>query len=115
MKNSQSRRDFLKVSVGAACAAPLAAAANEAVDPGVAAGAVSPGGGRIKKAVQIDMLPKKLSYAERFKLARDAAGPQGRMRGPSSGAWALLSRFGIGPSIWILHAKCAFRAMARWN
>jgi hexulose-6-phosphate isomerase len=35
---------------------------------GVPAGAV----GRIKKAVQIYMLPKNLSYADRFKLARDA-------------------------------------------
>ena len=72
MKNSQSRRDFLKASVGAACAAPLAAVANEALDPAAAVGGVTPEGGRIKKAVQIEMLPKKLSYAERFKLARDA-------------------------------------------
>jgi len=68
MNNSQSRRDFLKVSVGAACAAPLAAVASGAV---AAAGAAASEGGRIKKAVQIDMLPKKLSYADRFKLARD--------------------------------------------
>jgi hexulose-6-phosphate isomerase len=33
--------------------------------------ASSPASGRIKKAVQIEMLPKELSYADRFKLAGD--------------------------------------------
>lgn len=64
--NHPSRRDFLKVSVGATCAAPLAslAAATPAPLP-------VPAAGRIKKAVQIEMLPKEMSYADRFKLAGD--------------------------------------------
>jgi len=70
MNEHSSRRDFLKVSVGAACAAPLAslgpAGASVAGAPPAA-----PEGGRIKKAVQIYMLPKQMSYADRFKLARD--------------------------------------------
>ena len=65
MKDHQSRRDFLRVSVGAACAAPLASLA-----PGAAGAAPAPApSGRIKKAVQIEMLPKEMSYADRFKLA----------------------------------------------
>ncbi|MGO8793075.1 MAG: sugar phosphate isomerase/epimerase family protein, partial [Terriglobia bacterium] len=71
MKNDPSRRDFLKVSVGAACAAPLAAMGPGAAHLSAAAGAPSPAGERIKKAVQISMLPKNLSYADRFKLAGD--------------------------------------------
>ena len=68
MKPSSTRRDFLKASVGAACATPLAAL-NSADASTLAA---APGAeGRIKKAVQINMLPKTLSYAARFKLARD--------------------------------------------
>jgi hexulose-6-phosphate isomerase len=71
MKKQSSRRDFLKVSVGAACAAPLAALGSPA-----AAWAASPApalpaeAGRIKKAVLVSMLPKQMSYADRFKLAR---------------------------------------------
>src|ERR1019366_2541056 len=68
MKQNSTRRDFLKVSMGAVCAAPLASespAANSMVaGPGLA-------DGRMKKAVQIYMLPKTLSYSDRFKLARD--------------------------------------------
>jgi hexulose-6-phosphate isomerase len=63
-----TRRDFLKASVGAACAAPLASASSAVGNPL----AVPPtADGRIKKAVQINMLPKTLSYTDRFKLARD--------------------------------------------
>jgi hexulose-6-phosphate isomerase len=65
MKNHPSRREFLRVSLGTACAAPLASLGPAA--PDLAAAAPAPG--RIKKAVQINMLPEKLSYAERFKLA----------------------------------------------
>jgi len=71
MKQNSTRRDFLKVSVGAACAAPLASMAPTAIGLAAAAPAPVPAGGRIKKAVQIYMLPKTLSYADRFKLARD--------------------------------------------
>jgi L-ribulose-5-phosphate 3-epimerase len=67
MINNQSRRDFLKVSAGSALASlgPVAASFAEPVP------ALPPAGGRIKKAVQIYMLPTTLSYADRFKLAGD--------------------------------------------
>ncbi len=68
MKNASTRRDFLKASMGTAGAAPLASVAPTTALP------VAPrpdGEQRIKKAVQISMLPKSLSYADRFKLARD--------------------------------------------
>ena len=71
MKTNRSRRDFLRVSVGAACAAPLASVGPAALGVAEAAPAPAPASGRIKKAVQIYMLPKDLSYADRFKLARD--------------------------------------------
>ncbi|MGO8815686.1 MAG: sugar phosphate isomerase/epimerase family protein [Terriglobia bacterium] len=66
MEQNSSRRDFLKVSVGAACAASMVPEA-----AGLAAAAPAPASGRIKKAVQVEMLPKEMSYADRFKLARD--------------------------------------------
>ena len=67
MKDHPSRRDFLKVSAGGALASlgPVAASFAEP------APAPAPASGRIKKAVQIYMLPKELSYADRFKLAGD--------------------------------------------
>jgi hexulose-6-phosphate isomerase len=60
-----SRRDFLKVSAGSALASLGPATTS------LAAAAPPPASGRIKKAVQISMLPKELSYADRFKLAGD--------------------------------------------
>src|SRR5271157_1361531 len=71
MKQNTSRRDFLKVSVGAACAAPLASLGPAATSLAATAPVPAPANGRIKKAVQIYMLPKELSYADRFKLAGD--------------------------------------------
>ena len=71
MKRCSSRRDFLKVSVGAAFMAPLASLHPMATSRAVAAPASSAATGRMKKAVQIYMLPKNLSYADRFKLAGD--------------------------------------------
>jgi L-ribulose-5-phosphate 3-epimerase len=71
MENNRSRRDFLKVSVGAACAAPLATMGPAAINLAAAEPTPAPEPGRMKKAVQIYMLPKDLSYADRFKLARD--------------------------------------------
>src|SRR5213593_3459294 len=72
-----SRREFLKSSATAACAAvcaggPLALAAVPA--PASAPGAAAPSATPlpIKKGVLLDMLPEKLSYADRFKLVRDA-------------------------------------------
>ena len=67
MKEHPSRRDFLMVSAGGALAS-LGPAAASFAGPAPAA---APTGGRIKKAVQIYMLPKNLSYADRFKLAGD--------------------------------------------
>ena len=64
MKNDPSRRDFLKVSAGSALASLGPAAIRQTAAP-------LPAGGRIRKAVQIYMLPKNLSYADRFKLAGD--------------------------------------------
>ena len=71
MKQHSSRRDFLKISVGAACAAPLASLGSAAIAAPALPDPTSTGS-HIKKAVQINMLPKQLSYAERFKMARQA-------------------------------------------
>jgi hexulose-6-phosphate isomerase len=66
MKSHTSRRDFLKVSAGGALASLAPAAGLAEPTPAVPAAS-----GRIKKAVQIEMLPKAMSYADRFKLAGD--------------------------------------------
>jgi hexulose-6-phosphate isomerase len=71
MKQNSSRWDLLKVSMGAACAAPRASLGPAATSLGAPAPAPAPASGRIKKAVQIYMLPKNLNYADRFKLAGD--------------------------------------------
>jgi len=69
MHNS-SRREFLKSSISAAvaCAAsfPEPALASPVASPRESASALP-----IKKGVLLEMLPEKLSYADRFKLARD--------------------------------------------
>ena len=67
MESGRSRRDFLKASV-AAGAAPWAALS---YGPGAASASPSPGSNHIRKALQISMLPKQLSYADRFKLVRE--------------------------------------------
>jgi L-ribulose-5-phosphate 3-epimerase len=67
MNDYSSRRDFLKVSAGGVLAC-LGSASASLPDSALAEPSV---GDRIKKAVQIYMLPKTLSYADRFKLARD--------------------------------------------
>ncbi|MGO8732640.1 MAG: sugar phosphate isomerase/epimerase family protein [Terriglobia bacterium] len=67
MESGRSRRDFLKASV-AAGVAPWAALSH---GPGAASASPSPGSNRIRKALQISMLPKQLSYADRFKLVRE--------------------------------------------
>jgi hexulose-6-phosphate isomerase len=69
MSKNTSRRDFLKTSVAAAGVAGLgiAATAGIADTPAPQQAAPLP----IKKGVLVDMLPKNLSYADRFKLARD--------------------------------------------
>lgn len=68
-----SRREFLKSSFAAACAAPFAGAtagyslSTIGADPAATRALAS----SIKKGVLLEMLPTKLSYAERFKMARD--------------------------------------------
>jgi L-ribulose-5-phosphate 3-epimerase len=72
-----SRRDFLKSSVTAACAAGVGGLAESLVaDPGRSAANFAEatpfaGGLSIKKGLVYDMLPDKLSHADRFKMARD--------------------------------------------
>jgi hexulose-6-phosphate isomerase len=63
MKKNTSRRDFIKISAGSLLAATGVGA--EAV--GAEAADLQP----IKKGILINMLPKDLSYLERFKLARE--------------------------------------------
>jgi hexulose-6-phosphate isomerase len=71
-----SRREFVKSSVAAGCAAVLGGGglagelSGRASEPAksAAAGTLP----AIKKGLVFDMLPGSLSYAERFKLARDA-------------------------------------------
>ena len=67
MDNESSRREFLKTSLAAACGTALGTSTAEASLSGAATAAPLP----IKKAVLLGMLPKQLSYADRFKLARD--------------------------------------------
>ncbi len=74
-----SRRNFLKSSVTAACAAGLGAgvAGSLVAAPGGSAYSAakrtpSPGPLSIKKGLVFDMLPPSLSYSDRFKMARDA-------------------------------------------
>lgn len=57
-----TRRDFLKSSVAAACGAGLAAVTPAHPRAGLA----------MKKGVVFDMVPDNLSYADRFRLVRDA-------------------------------------------
>ncbi|MBZ5683773.1 MAG: sugar phosphate isomerase/epimerase [Acidobacteriia bacterium] len=70
----RSRREFLKSSVSTACAAGISSAA---LDRSLSSGAVGPARApsspfSFKKGLVFDMLPEKLSYGDRFKLARDA-------------------------------------------
>ena len=68
-----SRREFLKSSVTAACAASLGggALASSLVAGGASKASPSPPVLSIKKGVWFGMLPKKLSIADRYKMARD--------------------------------------------
>jgi len=63
--HNPSRREFLKSSIATAVASGLSASLP--ASSLVADAAALP----IKKGVLLDMLPSKLSYADRFKLARD--------------------------------------------
>ena len=63
----ESRRQFLKTSMRAACAAGFAGTLTEAMAaPGHASGALP-----IKKGILLDMLPPNSSYGERLKLAHE--------------------------------------------
>src|SRR5579862_4986069 len=65
-----NRREFLKSSLGAACAAAVPGALlGESSLP--LATAARPDAPAIKKGMVLTMLPEKLSMADRFKLARD--------------------------------------------
>src|SRR5947199_9311232 len=68
-----SRREFLKSSATAACAAGLGggALANSLTADSSSAAPLFPATLSIKKGVWFEMLPAKLSTADRFKLARD--------------------------------------------
>src|SRR5271157_5399503 len=63
MSDESSRRDFLKASIAVGAAALSGTAGSSVASP-------MPEAGHIKKALQISMLPKQLSYAERFKLVQ---------------------------------------------
>jgi L-ribulose-5-phosphate 3-epimerase len=65
MKN-ESRREFLKTSVGAACAAAIVTSAGESIAATPPAEAVA-----IKKGIWMEMLPGNLSYADQMKMARE--------------------------------------------
>ena len=67
-----SRREFLKASVAAASAAGLAGGALARASSGAAPAGQNSAPPSIKKGVLLDMLPAALSYADRFKMARDA-------------------------------------------
>jgi hexulose-6-phosphate isomerase len=75
MRNA-SRRDFLKSSIAAACAAPFAGVelACAASPKFVVAPGIPPRRSplRIKKGVVFTMAPEKFTYTERFKMVRDA-------------------------------------------
>ena len=62
----ESRRQFLKTSMRAACAAGFASSLTEAMAAGPASGALP-----IKKGILLDMLPASLPYADRLKLAHE--------------------------------------------
>lgn len=64
MKPEASRREFIKASVSAACAAAVPASLNASLQSG--------SGGRLIKGLVWGMLPRKLSIQEKFKLAADA-------------------------------------------
>ncbi len=68
-----SRREFLKSSAATVCAAGLSAAALGRTHSAATSDArlEPPSPLAIKKGLVFDMLPEKLSYGDRFKLARD--------------------------------------------
>jgi L-ribulose-5-phosphate 3-epimerase len=74
--NTPSRREFLKATVTTACSAGLTACGLGEVFAATPASGSPPAASPpaplpIKKGVLLDMLPAKLSYADRMKMARD--------------------------------------------
>jgi L-ribulose-5-phosphate 3-epimerase len=69
-----SRRDFLKSSVTTVCARGLGAGAlkQPVAATGSRAAPTPVSGATIKKGLVFDMVPENLSYADRFKMAREA-------------------------------------------
>jgi L-ribulose-5-phosphate 3-epimerase len=69
----KSRREFVKSSITAGCALSFSGARSSVLLAAgkFAAAPLSPTQLPIKKGVLLDMLPGKLSYADRFKMARD--------------------------------------------
>ena len=65
--HDESRREFLKTSVSAACAAVLGGSVGAVLD----AAAPPPSTLPIKKGILFSMLPANLSYGERLKLAHE--------------------------------------------
>ena len=66
-----TRRGFLKATVGSACTAPLTGLAAALPLAAIRLAPPTPARSSIKKAVLISMLPEKMSYTDRFKLARE--------------------------------------------
>jgi L-ribulose-5-phosphate 3-epimerase len=64
---SESRREFLKTSVSAACAGALASTMGNVLNAATPSAGVLP----IKKGILFSMLPANLSYGERLKLAHE--------------------------------------------
>jgi len=76
MSTENSRREFLKTTVTTACSAAIGVSEFGevfAASPGPNRVATTPSSAPlpIKKGVLLDMLPAKLSYADRLKMARD--------------------------------------------
>jgi L-ribulose-5-phosphate 3-epimerase len=71
MKHDPSRRGFLKATVGSACTAPLTGLATALPVTAIRLAPPAPPRSSIKKAVLISMFPEKMSYTDRFKLARE--------------------------------------------
>jgi len=65
MSKDSTRREFLRISIATACAGAMPSGVVSLASPPAAAQA------KIKKAVLISMLPEQMSYADRFKLARE--------------------------------------------
>jgi L-ribulose-5-phosphate 3-epimerase len=74
MPNSTSRREFMKATLAGGIGAGFARSSSAVAPlgtPGAADSKANASPLPIKKAVLLGMLPKKMSYADRFNLARD--------------------------------------------